>query len=92
MVSMDHELGSHAKIAGSFERVPAEEGDDGEEREEMAEDTTRPVDIKLNLVKNLLESFKSQEGLPGPAGNILGRFGVVLPRDEEGEGEGEGDE
>ncbi|KAG0304150.1 hypothetical protein BGZ98_005873 [Dissophora globulifera] len=43
------------------------------------------VDVDLNLAKNLLESFKSQGGLPGPGGNILARLGIVLPRDEEGE-------
>jgi hypothetical protein len=35
------------------------------------------------LVKNVLESFKSQQGLPGPVGNILSQFGVVLPGDNE---------
>ncbi|RUP48524.1 SGT1 protein-domain-containing protein [Jimgerdemannia flammicorona] len=77
MASMDHELGSHAKIAGSFTRLPMEQ-----EGEELEEDETRPVDLKLNLVKNMLESFKSQEGLPGPAESLLGRFGVLLLRDE----------
>ncbi|KAF9110245.1 hypothetical protein BGX27_006612 [Mortierella sp. AM989] len=39
------------------------------------------VDVDLNLAKNLLESFKSQGGLPGPGGNLLSRLGIVLPRD-----------
>ncbi|KAK1580264.1 SGT1 protein-domain-containing protein [Colletotrichum navitas] len=46
-------------------------GDDGE------------VDIDYNLAKNLLESFKGQVGMPGPAGNILGMMGLQLPRDED---------
>ncbi|KAK0724777.1 SGT1 protein-domain-containing protein [Lasiosphaeris hirsuta] len=45
------------------------------------------VDIDYNLAKNLLESFKSQAGMAGPAGNLLGLMGVSLPRDE-----GESDE
>ncbi|KAG0087782.1 hypothetical protein BGZ92_006977 [Podila epicladia] len=49
--------------------------------------SSEEVDIDLNLAKNLLESFKSQGGLPGPGGNLLSRLGVVLPRDEESEGE-----
>jgi hypothetical protein len=45
----------------------------------------KPVDINLNLVKNLLESFKSQEGLPGPVSNIFNRLGNVIPKDEDEE-------
>jgi hypothetical protein len=58
--------------------------------EEDSEELYKPVDINLNLVKNLLESFKSQEGLPGPVSNIFNRLGNVLPKDEEEEEE-EGD-
>ncbi|RIA99050.1 SGT1 protein [Glomus cerebriforme] len=53
--------------------------------DEESEESYRPVDINLNLVKNLLESFKSQEGLPGPVSNIFNRLGNVLPKDEEGD-------
>ncbi|KAI1130188.1 SGT1-domain-containing protein [Nemania abortiva] len=41
------------------------------------------VNIDYNLAKNLLESFKSQAGLAGPAGNLLGMMGMTLPRDED---------
>lgn len=40
------------------------------------------VEIDYNLVKNLLESFKSQGGAPGPGGNLIGLMGMRLPRDE----------
>lgn len=40
------------------------------------------VDIDFNLAKNLLESFKSQGGMSGPGGNLLGLIGMRLPRDE----------
>lgn len=40
------------------------------------------VNIDFNLAKNLLESFKSQAGVPGPSGNLMGLLGVHLPRDE----------
>ncbi|KAI6088217.1 SGT1-domain-containing protein [Hypoxylon rubiginosum] len=50
--------------------------------EESSEDE---VDIDYNLAKNLLESFKSQAGMAGPAGNILGMMGLQLPRDEDEE-------
>lgn len=48
----------------------------------MDEDFT-PVDVDLNLVKNLLESFSSQQGLPGPTSNLLGLMGVKLPKDDD---------
>ncbi|RDW73834.1 hypothetical protein BP5796_07276 [Coleophoma crateriformis] len=43
------------------------------------------VDIDLNLAKNLLESFKSQAGMAGPGGNLMGMLGVSMPRDEDDE-------
>ncbi|KAG0229615.1 hypothetical protein BGW42_001449 [Actinomortierella wolfii] len=51
--------------------------------EDNADLTVGDVNIDLNLAKNLLESFRSQGGLPGPGSNLLGRLGVVLPRDED---------
>ncbi|KAK9052609.1 hypothetical protein SSX86_029239 [Deinandra increscens subsp. villosa] len=41
-----------------------------------------PVDVDLNLVKSFLGSFSSQEGLPGPASNLLGLMGLQLPQDD----------
>ncbi|KAI1632037.1 SGT1-domain-containing protein [Biscogniauxia mediterranea] len=61
------------------------EGGDDDERGSDEE-----VDIDYNLAKNLLESFKSQAGMAGPASNILGMMGMQLPRDEDDEGENEG--
>ena len=40
------------------------------------------MDIDFNLAKNLLESFKSQAGMAGPGGNLMGLMGMRLPRDE----------
>ncbi|KAI9028156.1 SGT1 protein-domain-containing protein [Phycomyces nitens] len=75
MREMDREISGHDKINASFEKSA----------QDIEEDEDAPVDIQLNLVKNVLESFKSQQGLPGPAGNILRQFGVVLPADNEEE-------
>ncbi|KAM0788022.1 hypothetical protein ACM66B_006221 [Microbotryomycetes sp. NB124-2] len=36
----------------------------------------------LNLVKNFLQSFQSQGGFAGPAGNLAGRMGFNLPQDD----------
>lgn len=40
-----------------------------------------PVDVDLNLVSNILESYSSQAGLAGPASNLLQSMGVRLPED-----------
>ncbi|KAF9201261.1 hypothetical protein BGZ59_002826 [Podila verticillata] len=58
-----------------------------DDEEEDHQEASEVVDMDLNLAKNLLESFKSQGGLPGPGGNLLSRLGIVLPRDEESEEE-----
>ncbi|KAK1774036.1 SGT1 protein-domain-containing protein [Copromyces sp. CBS 386.78] len=71
--------------AADDESGDGEEGGDEEEEGEEGED----VDLDYNLAKNLLESFKSQAGMAGPAGNLLGLMGMMLPRDEE-DSDGEG--
>ena len=54
-----------------------------EDQEEAEEGSDQEVDVDYNLAKNLLESFKSQGGMAGPTGNILGMMGINLPRDED---------
>ncbi|KAG0253353.1 hypothetical protein BG011_006410 [Mortierella polycephala] len=69
-----------------------DEDEDGARVTEISaeeEEVEEVVDMELNLAKNLLESFKSQGGLPGPGGNLLSRLGIVLPRDEGSEDEDE---
>ncbi|RLN05512.1 hypothetical protein C2845_PM13G18860 [Panicum miliaceum] len=44
-----------------------------------------PVDVDLNLVESILNSYSSQQGLPGPASNLLGLMGVKVPPDGFGE-------
>ncbi|CEP09871.1 hypothetical protein [Parasitella parasitica] len=81
MDEMDQEIYSHDKISGSFAKLSTAESNGNEDVVE--EDVEAPVDVQLNLIKNALESFKSQQGLPGPVGNILSQFGFVLPGDNE---------
>ena len=38
----------------------------------------QPVDIDMNALKNILESYQSQMGAAGPASNLLGPMGVHL--------------
>ncbi|GFP55111.1 protein ecdysoneless homolog [Trichoderma asperellum] len=54
-----------------------------------SENDDEEVDIDYNLAKNLLESFKSQGGMAGPAGNLMGLMGFQLPRDEDSGSEGD---
>ncbi|CAG8549050.1 2322_t:CDS:10 [Ambispora leptoticha] len=84
---MDIELAS-TKVAKSFVRGPKDvqnylsgsnkdkEKGRSDKNEEEDDETFAPVNIELNTVTNLLASFKAQGGLPGPAGNIMGRLGV----------------
>ncbi|KAH6890973.1 SGT1 protein-domain-containing protein [Thelonectria olida] len=57
------------------------------EEEDDDEDGDEEIDIDYHLAKNLLESFKSQAGTAGPAGNLLGIMGFQLPRDEDDGGD-----
>lgn len=52
---------------------------DNDQNSEVDSNTTADVDFVL--AKNLLESFKAQAGLSGPASNLFGLMGIKLPRD-----------
>lgn len=66
------EAAMEAELKAALER-----GDD-----DGSEDENEPMDY--NLIKNFLESFKSQAGLSGPVSNLAGRLqpGFKLPRDD----------
>lgn len=69
----DIEATMDAELKSLLDRGGEDEGE-GEDEE--------PADY--NLIKNFLESFKSQGGLSGPVSNLAGRLqpGWQLPRDE----------
>ena len=50
--------------------------------EELSSDDEEYNDVDLGLAKNMLESFKGQAGMAGPAGNLMKALGVGMPRDE----------
>ncbi|MCL7031035.1 hypothetical protein MKW94_030478 [Papaver nudicaule] len=50
---------------------------------EVEDEELTPVDVDVNLMKNLLDFFSSQQGLPGPASNLLGLMGLQLPQPED---------
>jgi hypothetical protein len=73
------------KVVEEDEGFDIEAAMEAELRESMENghsDTEEPVDY--NLIKNFLESYKSQAGLSGPVSNLAGRLqpGFNLPRDE----------
>lgn len=87
---MEAELREHgalkldAKPEGSSSAIKCK----GEGVERAADESgDEEVNIDYNLAKNLLESFKSQAGLAGPVGNLMGMMGMKLPRDEDEEEE-----
>lgn len=54
-----------------------------EKGDELDEDGLGSANVDYNLIKNFLESFKSQGGLAGPVSNLAGRLqpGWQLPED-----------
>ncbi|XP_069316083.1 protein ecdysoneless homolog isoform X2 [Eulemur rufifrons] len=87
MAQMDQEL-AHTSIGKSFttrkqvEHVSQTTNNNSDEEDSgTGESVMAPVDVDLNLVSNILESYSSQAGLPGPASNLLQSMGVQLPDD-----------
>lgn len=71
MEEMDRELAS-TTIGKSFEKK-SDLSDTFDDIEDF-----RPVDVDVNALKNILESYRSQMGEAGPSSNMLGPMGVHL--------------
>ncbi|XP_076142248.1 protein ecdysoneless homolog [Alosa pseudoharengus] len=81
MDQMDQELGG-TNIGKSFVQSEKEANSSETSKAHPSteqEDEIQPLDVDLNLVTNLLESLASQEGLAGPASNLLQSLGIHLP-------------
>jgi len=93
MDSMDAELLGH-RLGSDFAREQAQTEGQAQGRKEATAppspsrpekkggtgaDEFRPVNVDLNLVQNLLESYSAQAGQPGPTSSILGSLGIQLP-------------
>ncbi|KAF2765560.1 SGT1-domain-containing protein [Teratosphaeria nubilosa] len=64
-------------------RMDIEEDEDvGPGYEELSSDDEEFNDVDLGLARNMLEAFKGQAGMAGPAGNLMRALGVGMPRDE----------
>ncbi|KAM7073657.1 protein ecdysoneless homolog isoform 3-T4 [Molossus nigricans] len=85
MAQMDREL-AHTSIGKSFATQKQMESlsqttsnNSDEEHTGAGGSVMTSVDVDLNLVSNILESYSSQAGLAGPASNLLQSMGVQLP-------------
>lgn len=74
-ICLDETFSLYLLQASSAKAAPSQNAGLGSE-EEDAELT--PVDVDMNLVTNLLESYSAQAGLAGPTSNILQSMGVCL--------------
>lgn len=88
---MDHEL-YKTKLSKDFKREDSHKsrqkitkgkmatGDSDEDEDEEEDNNYKPVQLDLNLVQNLLDSFEAQEGTVGPTTSILKTLGQRLPK------------
>ncbi|CAO2163186.1 unnamed protein product [Urochloa humidicola] len=76
--ALNKELSS-TTLEKSFARAPhTGTNDEGPSNAAPTDGEMTPVDVDLNLVESILNSYSSQQGLPGPASNLLGLMGVKL--------------
>ncbi|NWW48914.1 ECD protein, partial [Pedionomus torquatus] len=85
MKEMDREL-AHTNVGKSFttqrkgaSSINAAASQDAGPDSGAEDPELTPVDVDMNLVANLLESYSAQSGLAGPTSNILQSMGVYLP-------------
>jgi hypothetical protein len=71
-----------AKAKGKERAITQDDGQN-ETGNENEEDDDADVHVDFTLAKNMLEAFKSQGGMAGPAGNLMGLMGVRMPPDKE---------
>merc|ERR1719189_51720 len=74
-VDMDEDLESE-EMSQYFMQMSSELKDTKVTDPEDSEDWTKPLDIDSNVLSNLMESFRGQGGLPGPASTLLEPLGI----------------
>lgn len=84
MDQMDREL-AKTTIGKSFETEISGDGPEEGGHKEHGDDfddieSFKPVNIDVNTLKNMMESYQAQIGGPGPAANLLGSMGVQISR------------
>jgi len=77
-----------SKSAGKGKAKQEEEEEDlGGELSSDDENDENTID--LGLLKNMMEAFKGQAGMAGPASNMMAAMGINIPRDEAGSDDNE---
>ena len=76
-IDMNEDLES-AEMSEYFYQMSNQLKDTNVTDPEESEDWTKPLDVDANVLSNLLESFKGQGGLPGPASTLLEPLGFNL--------------
>ena len=82
------DLGSSSKGGAKQKTVTkstAKAGKGPDEEIDEEHELSSDDEIDVNLARNLLESLKAQAGTAGPGGNLMGMFGLSMPRDEDGD-------
>ncbi|RZF40264.1 hypothetical protein LSTR_LSTR007464 [Laodelphax striatellus] len=79
MDQMDREL-STTTLGQSFEKKVVNKAKKGMEDSFSDIENFEPVDIDMNALKNILESYQAEMGGSGPASNLLGPMGVKLDK------------
>ncbi|KAL2003289.1 hypothetical protein VTN02DRAFT_4410 [Thermoascus thermophilus] len=76
------DLNNHAGQRSVKGKAAARSTDETDHRDEPEEDEDMDEKqrARINLAKNLLESFQSQGGMAGPGGNMLGMMGMKMPK------------
>jgi len=74
----DAEIDAEMKRELASSKVFQGENGDLEKNVEDLDDLDKPLDIDATVLKNLLESFHSQEGALGPAATLLKPMGIDL--------------
>ncbi|XP_049291057.1 protein ecdysoneless [Anopheles funestus] len=70
--AIDDEDGADGKPSATANSTAGDDFDDIE--------SFKPVNIDMNTLKNMMESYQSQIGGPGPAANLLGSMGVQISK------------
>lgn len=78
---------ARGKLNSSSSRYHADLDSDADDIDDE-DDDFRPVNVDLNTVKNLMDSYSAQGGAAGPTTNILSSMSVKLPPPSEGKGTG----
>lgn len=76
MDQMDQELRGTA-MENSFHKINSSGNKETVDDNFSDVEHFEPVDIDMNAVQNILESYRSEFGCPGPASNLLGPLGIV---------------